>query len=180
MKSLPAYEDIEDAVAFREEAVSAAELHGLFCGIHCARPELDAQACLQRVFVNQDDELIDDERELFTTLCESAREGLNSPDFSFCLLLPDEDEDLSARAQALGEWCQGFLYGLGAYADSTSWHGECQEILRHLVDIAQLDADAAGEENEVAFMELSEFVRMGVLLIRSETRAATTPAPRIH
>ena len=180
MKSAPTYEEIADTIALREEVVSAAEMHGLFCGMHCAKPELDTQTCLKLVFGNQEDPLGDDDRELLTMLCESARAGLNSPDFSFCLFLPDEDEGLSERAQALGEWCQGFLYGVGSQAESASWYGECEEILRHLVDIAQLDADADGEEDEVAFMELSEFVRMSVQLIYSETRAATAQAARIH
>jgi uncharacterized protein len=179
MKSLPSYEDITDAIALREEVVSAAELHGLFCGMHCAKPGLEANVCLPEVFSNQEDPLDGYDRALFTSLCDSARESLNSPDFSFYLFLPDDDEALIERAQALGEWCQGFLYGLGAQVESTSWHGECEEILRHLVDIAQLDADADGEEDEVAFMELSEFVRMGVQLIRSETRAAAQSS-RIH
>jgi uncharacterized protein len=180
MKSLPAYEDVEDAIALQEEVVSAAELHGLFCGMYCAKPALDAHACLQLVFENQEDPLRDDERELLIMLCESARESLNLPDFSFHLFLPDDDGDLSERAQALGEWCQGFLYGLGAQADSTSWYGECEEVLRHLADIAFVDADAAGEEEELAFMELSEFVRMGVQLIYSEIRAVTIQPSRIH
>jgi uncharacterized protein len=155
-------------------------LHGLFTGMLCAKPELDAQTCLNLVFVNQEDILRDDESELLAALCEATHEDLNGTDFSFCLFLPDDDEDLSERADALSEWCQGFLYGLGSLADSASLHGECEEILRHLVDIAQLDADAAGEEDEVAFMELGEFVRMSVQLIYSETRAAITPPTRIH
>ncbi|WNV03304.1 UPF0149 family protein [Candidatus Methylospira mobilis] len=179
MKSLPEYEDIEDAIALQEDVASAAELHGLFCGMQCAKPGLDAQTCLQLVFGSGKGAVSDDDLEQMIALCESVREELSSLDFSFGLFLPDDDEALYERAQALGEWCQGFLYGLGAQAESTSWHGECQEILRHLVDIAQLDADAAGEENEAAFMELSEFVRMGVQLIYGETRAAAQPS-RVH
>jgi len=179
MKSLPEYDDIADAIALQEEVASAAELHGLFCGMQCARPGFDAQTCLQFVLGKGRDDLSDDDLELLIALCESVREGLGSLDFSFGLFLPDEDEALCERAQALGEWCQGFLYALGAQAESTSWHGECQEILRHLVDIAQLDADAAGEEDESAFMELSEFVRMGVQLIYGETRTVTQSS-RIH
>jgi len=35
-------------------------------------------------------------------------------------LLPDDEHALDARVEALGAWCQGFLYGFGAAAPRTA------------------------------------------------------------
>lgn len=180
MKSLPEYEEIEEFIASRDEAASAAELHGMLSGMLCATPELEAYACLRLIFENEENPLDRGDAAVLAALCESVRKGLISTDFSFELLLPDDDADLSERAHALSEWCQGFLYGLGAQAASNAWCGESEQVLRYLAEIAQLDSNVAGEEDETALMELSEFVRMGVQLIRIETRS-TAPDPfRIH
>ncbi len=80
-------------------------------------------------------------------------------------LLSDETA-LSERALALGQWCQGFLYGL---ANTTRRdlleQGELGEVLQ---DFAQISQAARGEEEsevaENAYAELVEFVRVGVLL----------------
>ena len=39
---------------------------------------------------------------------------MNNSDVEFELMLPDDDESLEARVEALGTWCQGFVYGLAA------------------------------------------------------------------
>ncbi len=99
-------------------------------------------------------------------------------DFSFSPLLPDDDDSLQERADALGEWCRGFLLGLGYGSNSADWPGECTEILRDFVDITHLDPEASGEEDESAYAELAEYVRVGVQVIQRELRSR--PSQRLH
>ena len=59
-------------------------------------------------------------------------------------LLPADDESLDDRTAALGEWCQGFLYGLGAgraVPDPDTLKGEAAEVLRDITEITHVDVD---------------------------------------
>ena len=52
-------------------------------------------------------------RRLLARLWEQTRRQLDSPDYAFQPLLPDDSRPLSLRTQVLGLWCSGVLYGLG-------------------------------------------------------------------
>jgi uncharacterized protein YgfB (UPF0149 family) len=98
-------------------------------------------------------------------------------------LLPDDDTPLAMRADALSQWCQGFLYGLGSgtTGDPAEVSVEAAEIIRDFTEITQVgvDADEQTEDNEVAFAEVLEFVRVGVQLLFVELAPARgeEPAP---
>ena len=46
------------------------------------------------------------------------------------------------------------------------WSGESNEILRDIVEFSKMDPDVDGEEDENALVEINEYIKMGVLLIR--------------
>ena len=104
----------------------------------------------------------------------------------FELLLPEDEQPIDARTAALAQWCQGFLYGLGAGAvpDASELPGEVGEIVRDLIEISRAGVDAAQDEesNEAAYAELVEFVRVGVQLLFEELAVAASsrrpPRPR--
>jgi uncharacterized protein YgfB (UPF0149 family) len=83
-------------------------------------------------------------------------------------LLPEDDNQSNLRATALSHWVQGFLYGLGYRGDEQDWPGDTQSILLDLTKIAQLDPQVDDEDDEQALMEITEYVRVSVLLIHSE------------
>jgi hypothetical protein len=88
------------------------------------------------------------------------------------LLLPGDETPVTERATALGQWCQGFLYGLGSspLPDVDQLPEEVAEIVRDLTALTQIgvDADEPLEESEQAYAELVEFVRVGVQLLHDE------------
>ncbi len=87
-------------------------------------------------------------------------------------LLPADDAPIGERAQALGEWCQGFLYGLGTSVlpDPEHLPEPVAEVVRDLTAITRVgaDPDESEEENEQAYAELVEFVRVAVQLLHEE------------
>ena len=108
-------------------------------------------------------------------------EQMNDSDAEFELMLPDDDEPLEARVEALGTWCQGFVYGLavGGIKEDTELPEDSKELIKDIIEISRAgyvvddEAEIAvmeddDEEDEVAFMEVSEYVRMGILLIYEE------------
>ncbi|MGH8322977.1 MAG: UPF0149 family protein, partial [Steroidobacteraceae bacterium] len=93
-------------------------------------------------------------------------------EMEFDLLLPEDAASLDTRTVALAQWCQGFLYGLGGSAiqDASGLPGEVGEIVRDLSEITRAGGDGGQsvEANESAYVELVEFVRVGVQLVFEE------------
>jgi hypothetical protein len=99
--------------------------------------------------------------------CSAA---LDDPELRFEPLLPDAETPIDTRADALVDWCRGFLGGLGLGGGSgTSVSDDASEILRDLGTIAgsRFEYENA-EEDESALAEVVEFVRVGVLLLHAE------------
>lgn len=162
------YQRVQDIVLNNDSAASAAEVHGVLSGLLCLNGRTECDQWLETVFGENTTDLAPAEHALLSALCETTRRQLDDFDFSFDLLLPDDTFSLEDRANALSEWCQGFLYGLGYRSDGAEWPGESTEVLHDLLEISRLSPDSAGESDEVAYAEITEYVRVGVQLIRTE------------
>ena len=96
---------------------------------------------------------------------------LGDGEFSFELLLGDDDLPLRQRAQALFDWCRSFLGGFGLAAGAQPpLSEEGAEALQDLARLAgasvqEIDED---DEDESALSELEEFVRVAVLLLHGD------------
>jgi len=113
-------------------------------------------------------------------LFETTLTQLDAPDFGFSLLLPDEDASLLERSEALFAWCRGFVGGYGlAAGECTDLSAEGHDALADLVRLAAENGQLEGdEEDEIALMELEEFVRVTALLLHSEH--VQTPQRSVH
>ena len=168
------YRAVDTAISGFHSLVNAAEAHGTLTGLLCAGTVNDCDAWLVTVLGNADHvgNMSTDDHSLLDALFDATRRVLDEEMYSFDLFLPDDEAPLNERAQALGEWCRGFLYGLGAGGSHQTWPEECREIVRDVVEIARLDQDAGDEADEAALMELTEYVRIGAQMIHSELRDA--------
>lgn len=162
------YQDVQEIVLNSASVASAAEAHGVLSGLLCLNGQADCDQWLEAIFGESRSRLDSDERAVLSALCETTRHQLDDFDFSFELLLPDDELPLSERANALGEWCQGFLYGLGYRSDGAEWSGESTEVLHDILEISRLNPDSAGESDEAAYTEIAEYVRVGIQVIRAE------------
>lgn len=164
------YDDVQQVLNQSRSLTDAAEAHGTLAGCLCAtiayrfedwlleilpegRAEAAATAALHDVF-------------------QSTAHALDGEALQFTPLLPEDEQPIDARTMALGLWCQGFLYGLGASAlnDPGGLPGEIGEIVRDLSEITRVGVDStdSDESNESAYAELVEFVRVGVQLLFEE------------
>jgi uncharacterized protein YgfB (UPF0149 family) len=119
-------------------------------------------------------------RPLLDSLRLEVLRALNDIDLGFEPLLPDDGTDLDARACALGAWVDGFLGGLGQSkrAGGLKPSPEATEILRDFAEIARIEEDPSVDEaNEQALAELSEYVRVGVMLLADELAPETPRSP---
>jgi uncharacterized protein YgfB (UPF0149 family) len=87
-------------------------------------------------------------------------------------LLPDDEQPLNGRANALALWCTGFLYGLGTghISDLEALGGDVGEIVRDFTEISRASGDEADsdESNEQAYAELVEFIRVAAQVVFEE------------
>ncbi|NKC00363.1 MAG: UPF0149 family protein [Pseudomonadales bacterium] len=154
--------------------IEPAELHGLVCGLASANPGTFSMP--EFIDLVGADTLTDDmSTQEFVT---ATLDQLHAQDMEFHLLVPDDEESLGARVAATANWCAAFLsaFGIGL-GNLGRQHGELaddvQEILRDFVALSgiedELDEDDpdAGEQDESAFMEVYEYVRVAAILIHT-------------
>ena len=173
MKHEVGYDDVELTVSKYPGLGSAAEAHGLLSGMLCVDGGTVFDQWIKDFFVDDAPHISQLELSLLRTVFDTTSKQLDDFDFSFQPFLPDDEFSLEERAIALGEWCQGFLLGIGYAGKRSEWPGECTEILKDFLEIAQLDPEVAGESDEVDYAELEEYVRVGVQVVRSEFTSQT-------
>ncbi len=174
LDKLPGYSDVELALLRADASLDVGEAHGLLCGFICAAKEIDGKSWLDTVLghLDMNDASAKECRGLLFRLYAVSDQQLKDMAFDFQILLPDDEQQLSKRAAALGDWCQGFMTGLGlAGLDTESAQSEdCQDALYHFAEISKIDYEAIeiSEDDERSYVEVVEYVRMAVLLIYAE------------
>ena len=173
--SLPDYDQVNDALQALSPDFDAAEFHGQLCGLLCAQDKLQLEDWLRLSLPDYDATVLSGERqELFQAVLVNSQAGLSGQDFGFQLLLPDDTAGLTARVEALGNWCHGFLLGIShaGVSNIQSLPAELPEIVKDFLNISQAESFelADEEEDEAAYMELVEYVRVGVQLFHDEMR----------
>jgi uncharacterized protein YgfB (UPF0149 family) len=171
--SAPSLPDFERTIQLSQGNLDAAELaecHGLLCGLLC-RELIDNPAAMQLV--------VDPGSALQAMLVESWEntvQQLADEDLGFALWLPDDEESLEERTIALAQWCSGFLAGLASGGQLDALSEEAAEAIEDLQQIARAELSSpAGdtgesEEDEVAYAEIVEYVRVVALMMREEFR----------
>lgn len=181
------FSDLKEILNSAGTVCGAAECHGTVCGALCAGADED-EAWLTHLL----DEAAGGEaglaagRRALLDLLDMSRERLQSGTLEFAPLLPDDETGLAERTAALGEWCQGFLYGMGLAGERLQLEAlpdEASEVLRDIGQIAQagFEGDADDDEDETAYAEIVEYVRVGVQLLYEELQPSSMqPAGTLH
>ncbi len=188
MNAPVSHADLDATVTHMHLGVTASELHGSLAGYLCGHGDADGASVLDVLQLESDDAHVrDDDHAVLAQLHDQCARGLDDPQLGFQPLLPGEDQTVEERAEALVEWCRGFLGGFGLAGPSAreKLSADSLEIMSDIGTIAasQLTHGDA-EEDEQALTEVLEFVRVGALLMRTETgtRESTPGAdqPTLH
>lgn len=166
------YDELDIAVIQLRLGTDASELHGSLCGYLAGGGTLGRQSVLAALQL--DGEAVTPSAADLALLDQLAQQSLaefTDEELGFEPLLPADDRPLSERADALVQWCRGFLggFGLAGASAHAALSAEAQEILRDLGTIAASSFDFDNEdEDEDALIEVQEFVRVGALLLYTE------------
>ena len=162
-----AYKTCNAIIVQCDTDLSAAEAHGMATGMLCVNEQAESAAWLAELLHNASP-VIDGDKNLLFRLFEETRRLLGSDEFEFDLFLPEDDVSLSEQVEALTSWCRGFLFGVGSGASASTWSKDVREIMKDITEFTKLDANAEGEEDERALVEITEYLRSAVLLLRDE------------
>ena len=184
MQSFPDISQLEGLLFDADAVLGVIESHGVLCGMLCAQGATDAAQWMLHVLGEQkkSSEVLHQAGRKLLQIHQISVEQMNDSDVEFELMLPDDDEPLESRVEALGLWCQGFVYGLalGGVKQDTELPEDSKELITDILEISRagyvaddeaelsVDLEEDDEENELAFMEVTEYVRMGILLIYEE------------
>lgn len=175
------FPEIAGALESLHSTVPAAEGHGCLCGALCASSDYSIERWLEELVPEAAAGDTDTQRALRLLFADTVQ-ALRGDQMDLQLLLPDDEVMLKERATALAQWCQGFLYGLGSTerAKDTSLPGDVDEVLRDLTQIgrATVEVDEGSEEEEQAYAEIVEYVRVGVQLVHDELADARLFGPQ--
>ena len=125
------------------------------------------------------DVLAQEGRRLLDRLFADVFSQASDEPMHMALYVPEGIAVDSKRLAAVRDWCQGFLFGLGLGGSALTKRlsAPARELLSDLSEVTRMDTDDVenNEENQSALIEIEEFVRVGVLLIRDELNARQGP-----
>ncbi|MEE9351997.1 MAG: UPF0149 family protein [Thiotrichaceae bacterium] len=160
----------------------AAEIQGVACGLLAVNLNADDELWLGQVFQDRDPQnhLQQDISIELKRYIQGLRTQMQDSNLEFGLLLPNDEEDLRDRVDAMQEWTQGFLLGvsLAGLKDFSALPDDSKELMDDFIEITkagEFDTDEL-EESEDAYWHIVEYLRMGVLLISEELQPSTSSA----
>jgi yecA family protein len=176
------YQQLTQALERLQIAADAAECQGAMSAVICLSGADGLASWLPAHFpeieagVAEGNALAGEAKQLIVELYQSTLGQLGQGNFDYALLMPDDEDSLEERTDALGHWCQGFLLGLrySGVGDPGQFSGELAEILDDIREISQVTSAALEntEEEEQSYSELVEYLRVGVMLFCETLQAS--------
>lgn len=173
------FEELANQLLEQGSAVSPARMHGALVGLLAAGaqpiPELGLDAVAQLLDVNAHGELAEQIMQLYIITAGA----LADEEFEFHPLLPEDDEALEIRTEALGDWSAGFLLGFAQQNARTpdqvkTLSGDTSEVLTDMAALAEASLneqeDTDEDEAESNYWELVEYLRFAALNVFMDTR----------
>lgn len=178
----PAYIELEQALQQTSFKLHPSQVHGIIAGLLCGKDD-PSESWGELVTGSKEKP-----PEIVQKLYEATQKQLADFLFEFQLMLPDDSEELATRTESLTLWAQGFLTGLKAAHVRMQGRepSDVTEAINDLVEIAKINYEdvVANEEDEAAFVELVEYVRVATILIYQDLHesvdTSTTNSNHLH
>jgi len=156
--------------------ITVAEFHGTFCALMCTRAPVDTRAWVDEIVVHglpdgtSEDDLW---RDCLVEIADLTSAAFVDGECNLEILLPDDDQSLQERSQALVDWCSGFLFGIGLQpaAVCEGLSTDSQEVINDILDFTHMDVSPGVDEDQMgekSYFELVEYLRVGAMLLYEE------------
>lgn len=169
MPADPSHAEVAQMLHKHRLAVSASDLHGSLTGYLCAGGQADADDWLDALHIDCDEAYARGDA-LLQALYRACRAQLQGADVQ--PLLPAPAAPLAGRADALVEWCRGFLggFGLGGASGRMRLSAAANDVLADFGRVAASRFDRAddNEEEEAALADVLHFAANGAALLYRE------------
>lgn len=163
---------VQAVLAAEDLKIHASELHGLLSGLICAgfTRENNDYVLLVNDLLNNNEGLPNKVKSVIKLIFAQLWLDILDENYHFQLMLPDDDDAIVERGNAIGAWVQGFNLGFGLEQKNNAVLSEdVKEIIQDFAEIANLSAEIDDDEtSEQAYYEITEYVRISALLCFSE------------
>lgn len=172
--ALPEYPELAAALQRCGLAQSPSEAQAFALGLYVADVPEPLQIWQQELYSEFDpaDVLAGECRAVLDRVFADVFAGDRGEPMQLSLLLPPDIQVDSARLGAVRDWCQGFLFGFGLGGESVAGRlsEQSRGLLRDMAEMTRLDTQDADNtpENQSALIEIEEYLRVGVMLIRDD------------
>lgn len=176
---LPDYSESQQQASELGLGIDAAELHGALCGLLSGGGISGRATWLGQIA--PDSELpAPAQGSALDRLFEASRAQLAGYEMGLQLLMPGDEAQVSARAEALLSWCRGFLAGFGLSGRSLeALDPDAREAIQDIGHIAASQLDYTDpEEDDSALTEIIEYVRIAAQLLYENCVEAPPRSPR--
>lgn len=185
MSIADSFDDIDGALRRCGSTWSGAQAHGLLCGRLAVRGAGGTHSWLEQLMQNvaPENALRAECENQLDELLQATWQQLGERQSEFELLLPSDDESVQKRTSALAEWSEGFLHGLVADQHNDAVRERLakeplSDLIKDMLEITRAGPDDEGdnEENEAAYAELVEYLRVAAQLAYEELAELRQPA----
>ena len=194
MSSVIDHNEVEAALRASGSSWGAAQAHGLLCSRLAVLGVEGGIDWLGLIFQDSaaEDNAHRDDIKILQQACTETRRQFVDRQSEFNLLLPDESESIATIAQALAEWCEGFLHGLVSDVKGEALKqklaGEpLSDIIRDMLEMTRAAAGGDGGEEDddeasedEALTELIEYLRVAAQLVYEELAELRRPVDPVR
>jgi yecA family protein len=167
----PNYQSLNQLLRQHAVGLTAAEMHGLISGLLCGGNQDESWQTHVHQLTNEGMAFGYQLAEPLAQLHRLTADTLADDGFEFTLYLPEDDDSIFERVDALAGWVNHFLLGLGMMQPKlASVKGEAGEAIDDLRSIAQLGYDEDEDQEALAqsLEEVAEYVRVASMMCYNE------------
>ncbi|MGB0937863.1 MAG: UPF0149 family protein [Colwellia sp.] len=160
-------------ITTQECQTHVSEIHGALVGLVSSGFNFEDQSYLplMRDMFNSGDKFTAKVEKTIEQMYSEIWTDILDDEYTFQLLIPDDDDSIIERAHALATWVQGFNLGFALQLKSNKINSsDVKEIIGDFSEIANLASEDMdeGESAEQDFFEISEYVRISALYCFTE------------
>ena len=173
------YEKMKQELAILKLNLDVSQLHGILTGLLVLGQARQAEQFLSSLLLNKTGPDFRQANYHLFSILNATQSKLENFGFDFQLLLPADDASLSERLSSFVNWCEGFMEGIdmAGFSSDDIENSEILETIGHIDDFSDMDIQDLeyGEEDEKAYFEVSDFVRMAIVQLFCEFNEGGLP-----